>query len=256
MASKKRDYDNSYLDNGFTCLTTKDKEERPQCVICHKVITNDSMNPAKLKLRSSSQHPALVNHDRTFFERQETSLKKKILSSDGTFQYVNNGNIKEEFLFCSALKTTTRASDIFDKVSQFFKTEKLSSGNLCSCCTDGAPSMLGSSSGFQTRVKQLVPDVKSVHCMIHRQALAAKALFESFSAILNQHYFSEVSESELSLIRNPFRCFAKSVPDELQEELLDLQNDSSAKDVNEDKTIEEFWPSMIHLYPQTAKHAV
>ncbi|XP_067940530.1 zinc finger BED domain-containing protein 5-like [Watersipora subatra] len=101
-------------------------------------------------------------------------------------RYVNNENIKEEFLFRSALKTTMRASDIFDKVLQIFETEKLSWENLCNCCTDAVPSMLGSSSGFQTRVKQLVPDVKGVHCMIHRQALAAKTFPKSFSAILNQ----------------------------------------------------------------------
>ncbi|XP_067937153.1 protein FAM200C-like [Watersipora subatra] len=150
-------------------------------------------------------------------------------------RYVNNGNIKEEFLFCSALKTTKRASDILDKVSQFFETEKLSWGNLCGCCTDGALSMLRSSSGFQARVKPLVPDVKGVHCTIHRQTLATKTFPESFSAILNQ-----VSESELSLVRNTFRRFAESGPDELHEELIDLQNNSSAKDVYEKRTIEEF----------------
>ncbi|XP_067930517.1 zinc finger BED domain-containing protein 5-like [Watersipora subatra] len=71
-----------------------------------------------------------------------------------------------------------------------------------------------------------------------------------------QHYFSEVSESELSLVRNLFCCFAESVPDGLQEKLIDLQNDSSANDVYEDKTTEEFRSSMIHSYPQTAKRAL
>lgn len=537
MASKKRKYDNSYLDYGFTCLTTKDKEEKPQCVICHKVMTNDSMKPAKLKLHLNSQHSALAGKDRTFFERQEASLKKMRLSADGPIQaaqdkvveasyavalqiakqkkphtigeqlikpcaqrmvelvlgkeaerkisvislsnntiqrriaemsedikkqlveeiqiapfglfsvqldestdvescaqllafvrYVNNGRIKEEFLFCSALETTTRASDILEIVSQFFETEGLLWKNLCGCCTDGAPAMLGCNSGFQTRVKQLVPEVKGVHCMIHRQALACKTLPESLSTILTQvirivnyikggdlnsrlfkelcedmeadhkvllyhtnvrwlskgnvtartfklreeikifceendktefatwlkdevwllnlaylvdifgqlnrlncqmqgrntnivkftdalkaficklqlwkrkvtqgnfsmfeclsliiephdkepvsmpqtvqssikchldslesefqRYFPEVSDVELSLVRNPFRCSVERVPDELQEELIDLQNDSAAKGAFEDKTIEEFWPTMINSYPKTAKHAL
>ncbi|XP_067943128.1 protein FAM200C-like [Watersipora subatra] len=42
------------------------------------------------------------------------------------YMYVNNENIKEAFLFCSALKTTIHASKILDKVSQFSETEKLS----------------------------------------------------------------------------------------------------------------------------------
>ena len=48
--------------------------------------------------------------------------------------------------------------------------------NLCGVCTDGAPAMLGCHSGFQTRVKTQVSDVLSLHCMIHRHALAAKTL--------------------------------------------------------------------------------
>ena len=50
-------------------------------------------------------------------------------------------------------------------------------GNLCGVCSDGAPSMLGAKSGLHTLVRNLSTKVITIHCMIHRQALASKTLF-------------------------------------------------------------------------------
>lgn len=41
-------------------------------------------------------------------------------------RYVYSGVFKEEFLFCSPLATTTKATDILEKVVSFFETENLS----------------------------------------------------------------------------------------------------------------------------------
>lgn len=45
--------------------------------------------------------------------------------------------------------------------------------------------MLGSKSGFQTRVKKLAPQAKGIHCMIHRYALASKTLPASLREVLD-----------------------------------------------------------------------
>ena len=58
-------------------------------------------------------------------------------------RYVCNNAFKEEFLFCSALETTTKVADILNKVTTFFTTEGLEWKNLAGCCTDGAPAILG-----------------------------------------------------------------------------------------------------------------
>ena len=42
-----------------------------------------------------------------------------------------------------------------------------------------------------------------------------------------KHYFSEVSGDDLSLARNPIRLFPENVEDELQDQLINLKNDSS-----------------------------
>ena len=49
--------------------------------------------------------------------------------------------------------------------------------------TDGAPAMLGSKSGLQSRVKKLAPQAKGIHCMIHRYALASKTLSVSLQEV-------------------------------------------------------------------------
>ncbi|XP_068240097.1 zinc finger BED domain-containing protein 5-like [Palaemon carinicauda] len=99
-------------------------------------------------------------------------------------RYINSGDIKDEFLFCSALETTTKADDIMEKVSTFFQEEDLQWENVCGVCTDGAAAMLGSKSGFQSRVKKLAPQAKGIHCMIHRYALASKTLPSSLQEVL------------------------------------------------------------------------
>ena len=65
-----------------------------------------------------------------------------------------------------------------------------------------------------------------------------------------------MSDKEINLVRNPFRYSVDSVPDELQDELIDLKNDPSAKDLLDDNTVEEFWIHMIGSYPNVAKVAL
>ena len=91
-------------------------------------------------------------------------------------RYINSGDIKDEFLFCNALETTTKADDVMGKVSTDLQGGDLQWENVCVVCTDRAPAMLGSKSGFQSRVKKLVPQAKGIYCMIHRYALASKTL--------------------------------------------------------------------------------
>jgi len=90
-------------------------------------------------------------------------------------RFISENQVEEEFLFCSPL-ITTKAEDVMNMVSNFFQEEKLSWAKLVGVCTDRAPSMLGSKSGFVTLVKKKNPDVITTHCLIHREALASKTL--------------------------------------------------------------------------------
>ena len=62
--------------------------------------------------------------------------------------------------------------------SEFFEKEELSWSALTGVCTDGAPAMLGSKSGFATLVKKKNPDITIIiyNYIYHREALASKTL--------------------------------------------------------------------------------
>ena len=93
--------------------------------------------------------------------------------------------MKEEFLFCSPLQTTTKSEDIFKVVDDYFCNHNLDWGHLGSVCTDGAPVMLGKNSGFTTLVKQKFPDAIVTHCMLHRHALASKTLPANLKSVMD-----------------------------------------------------------------------
>ena len=40
-------------------------------------------------------------------------------------RYIHLEDVKEEFLFCSELETTTKSVDIMEKITTFFDSEKL-----------------------------------------------------------------------------------------------------------------------------------
>ena len=63
-------------------------------------------------------------------------------------RYIHDGKILDDFLFCRGLTSKTTAHDVLKVVSDFFTTEGLSWENVVGICTDGAPAMLGSRSGF------------------------------------------------------------------------------------------------------------
>ncbi|KRZ61787.1 Protein ZBED8, partial [Trichinella nativa] len=83
------------------------------------------------------------------------------------------------------LKTTTNGADVFQAVSQFFEVNGLMWEKLVGVCTDGAPAMLGSRSGFVKMVKSKNPSIFAMHCVIYRQALVAKTLPDDLRDDLN-----------------------------------------------------------------------
>src|SRR6218665_484426 len=49
MSSKKRKWSDEYVRFGFTCLTERDGNQRPQCMLCDVTLSNSSLAPAKLR---------------------------------------------------------------------------------------------------------------------------------------------------------------------------------------------------------------
>ena len=91
-------------------------------------------------------------------------------------RYVENEKLNSEFLFARQLKTDTKGKSIFRVTEEFFREKEIPITNILSCATDGAPSMVGRYRGFLSYLKQAVPNVIAIHCVIHRQHLVAKNL--------------------------------------------------------------------------------
>ena len=88
MSCKKRKYNDSYIEYGFTYINTA-REEKRQCVICYEVLSNCFMKPSKLKLHLQTRHSKYSQKDRSFFERHRSSLKNMKLDSDGRLHETN-----------------------------------------------------------------------------------------------------------------------------------------------------------------------
>ena len=88
--------------------------------------------------------------------------------------YVGSTSIEEEMLFCRPIDTTTKAEDVFKFVASYFDGKGIQWEKRI--CTVGAPTMLGSRSGFVTRIKQKIPNAVGTHCVIHWEARASKTL--------------------------------------------------------------------------------
>lgn len=288
--TKKRQYQEEYLEHGFSFIV-KNGVQCPQCVICHKVLANDSMKPFQLKMHLQRSHGELAGKGKSFFKLKAQGLKKLKLDGSGAFRqasqaateasfraalhiaknkkphtigetlikpcmidcaklllgeeaanklkqiplsnntikdrvgsmsddikqqvvekvkaspffaiqldestdvssisqlmvfvrYLEGNSIQDDLLFCRPLATTTKAGDVMDLISAFFEKEGLEWDKLVGVCTDGAPAMLGSRSGFVTLVKQKNPSVVAIHCMIHREALVSKTLPEPLKSVL------------------------------------------------------------------------
>jgi len=52
--------------------------------------------------------------------------------------------------------------------------------------TDGAAAMLGQHSGLVKRVQAVAPQAKSIHCSIHREALAARKMPPDLKTVLDE----------------------------------------------------------------------
>ena len=101
-------------------------------------------------------------------------------------RHVHEENVEEELLFCRSLKSHTKGADIFFKVDEFFTTAGLQWENCIGVCTDGAGAMMGKYAEFVAKVKEhATPErVTFTHCMIHREALAAKHMSFDLDTVL------------------------------------------------------------------------
>ncbi|KFD64822.1 hypothetical protein M514_02402 [Trichuris suis] len=92
-------------------------------------------------------------------------------------RFIKQERLVQEFLFAKELLTDTNGeSIIFEVVNDCFKEKQIPFKDMLAVATDGAPSMVGRYRDFVAYLKEVLPDVLAMHCVVHRQRLVVKRL--------------------------------------------------------------------------------
>ncbi|XP_076043639.1 protein FAM200C-like [Oratosquilla oratoria] len=179
---KKRKWNYSYVGFSFTCMTERHGTERPQCMIYSLKVTVSSYGfaaPGKPLLEALYKVSYTIDKEKKPHTIEMTLVKpcalemaKIVLGEDAVKQLsqvslsndtllvfvgcVHERCIKEDFLFCEGLETTTKAVDVFRLIQPFFDRHELAWDLIGSICTDGALAMIGKKSGFVAMVKEKI----------------------------------------------------------------------------------------------------
>ena len=84
--------------------------------------------------------------------------------------------VTDEFLFSKYLEGDSKGETIFRCVEEHLQEQNISFENTTAVATDGAPAMASRYRGFATLLKEKVPHVVTVHCVLHRIHHVAKKL--------------------------------------------------------------------------------
>lgn len=100
-------------------------------------------------------------------------------------RFVDGEAMREELLFCEMFSADTTGESIFRIVDTFFVDNNMSWSKCVGICTDGARAMSGKYTGLRGLIKKVAPEVRWTHCIIHREALAAKGMTPELDEVLH-----------------------------------------------------------------------
>ena len=100
-------------------------------------------------------------------------------------RYVIGDTMREKLLKLISLPARTQGIDIYNAVMECFLTQSIQPAKIVSITTDGAPCMVGSTSGFiKLFVNEIKHQVIQFYCIIHQEALCAKESSKKLEDIL------------------------------------------------------------------------
>ena len=91
-------------------------------------------------------------------------------------RFIEELKIVDRFLFCLTVGIETTAQAIFDRLDSFMCEEGIEWIKCKAVTTDGAAAMVGRVNGVVKKIQTVSPEGCSIHCIIHREMLAAKKL--------------------------------------------------------------------------------
>ena len=93
----KRKYNDSCIKFVFTSLNDEGIE-KGQCVVCYRVLSNESLKPGKLSHHLNRSHPELKDRNMEYFKRLESNCKRQRLDSTGRFQQTDQKLTEASFV--------------------------------------------------------------------------------------------------------------------------------------------------------------
>ncbi|XP_058015002.1 protein FAM200A-like [Ahaetulla prasina] len=100
-------------------------------------------------------------------------------------RYAVGDIMREELVKLVSLPERTQGIDIYNAVMEAFLSHNIRPEKVVSITSDGAPSMVGATSGFiQFFVKETKHQVIQFHCIIHQEALCAWESSKKFDDVL------------------------------------------------------------------------
>ncbi|XP_035232078.1 protein ZBED8-like, partial [Stegodyphus dumicola] len=116
------------------------------------------------------------------------------------------GEVIDEFLFAKYLETDGKGVTIFRCLQEYLNKYDIPLENIIAVATDGAPSMVGRYRGFATCLKEKVPGIRTIHCVLHRHNLVAKYLSSELHEAL-QFCIKSINQIKAQPLKS--RLFAK-----------------------------------------------
>ena len=111
----KRKYNDSYIKFGFTSLNDQGIEKE-QCVVCYRVLSNESLRPSKLSHHLNTSHPELKDRNMEYFKRLESNCKRQRLDSTGSFQQTDLTLTEASFVVSQIIARQKKPHNIVETV--------------------------------------------------------------------------------------------------------------------------------------------
>lgn len=154
---------------------------KPAADIIAKIPLSNSSVRRRIDEMSENIEESLFNYLKTCrfsIQLDESTLPNNEVLLLSYVRFIKNEKLCQELLFARNLETDTKGETIFNTLENFCYEKEIPLTNIISAATDGAPAMTGRYKGFIAYLKNKIPDLITVHCVIHRQHLVARNLSE------------------------------------------------------------------------------
>ena len=111
---RKRKCSEEFLKYGFTFIVEAGIE-KPQCVICNKIMLTESMNPNKMKRHFDAKHPNFAGKDVQYFKNKADGVKNRFYFG-GKYQQIHRAANEASYLVALRIAKAKRPHTIADEL--------------------------------------------------------------------------------------------------------------------------------------------